>query len=216
MFMDIIKTLFYKTDENTNQIRISKTKAISIIVFVIFFFIAVYIYLTTPNFGEDNIILIIFAAIIFGLMFAIPVFIVGWLIGKFLNRNKKNNYSQDYTTQPNQNINQTEPEIQKNSNIRSNNRLVDVPCPHDYAKEFKEAVEKDDGDLAADLLSKWDENDANYKYASIIFEGMPPSKLGLTELNKMLNVADNMKACDESLREWFKSTALQVIELHTE
>ena len=87
-------------------------------------------------------------------------------------------------------------------------------CPHNYAEEFKKAVETDDVDLASNILSKWNQDDTNYKYAKIIFDGMPPTELSLTELNKMLNIADNMKAYDESLKEWYKSTSLEVIKLN--
>lgn len=235
--MDILNILFYKSDESTNQLRISKTKIISLIVFVSFFILALYIYLTTPSTAGGNWVINILAAIIFGLMFAVPTFIIGWLIGKFLNRNKSNNVQQDYTqnyTQNNtqdytQNNIQTQPEYTEstpdfNENLSNFNEttsqeqqnLKNIVEVQEYSQEFKTAIEEDNSDEASELLSKWDNNDANCKYASIIFEGMPPSELSLNDLNEMLNAADKMKASNESLKEWYRSTALQVIELNKE
>lgn len=209
--MDLMKTLFYKTDESTNQLRLSKTKVISSIVFIIFFGLSLVFYLTSPDFKDTNILSLLIASIVFGLIFAVPTFIVGWILGKLLNRNKPKNYSieNNLDFNPMETVN-----MEENTNVKES--IEDVPCPYDTAIKFKEAIEKDDSDLASNLLLKWDNNDANYKYASIIFEGMPPSDLSLNELNEMLKSADSMKACDESLREWFKSTALQVINLNKE
>ena len=74
-------------------------------------------------------------------------------------------------------------------------------------------MEEDDTTLASDLLLKWDKNDANYKYASLIFEGIPPTDLSLTQMNEILKTADNMKAYDESLKDWYRSTAVEVINI---
>ena len=68
--------------------------------------------------------------------------------------------------------------------------------------------------MAGELLSSWNIDDANYKYASIIYEGMPPTELSLDDLNKMFMNAEKMKSCDESLRLWYQSTAIQVINLN--
>jgi len=43
---------------------------------------------------------------------------------------------------------------------------------------------------------------------------MPPSTLSLIELENILKSAEKLNACDESLRDWFKSTALEVINLN--
>lgn len=204
--MPIIEILFYKQDENTNQMRISKTKIITSIVFVIFFVFSINMYFTTPSYGDVNIMAKLLSSIIFGLIFAVPTFIIGWLISKYLNHNNskinyENNTTHHVTTQ----------DI-INTSISEN--MKQDKCPHNYAEEFKKAVEIDDVDLASNILSKWNQDDANYKYAKIIFEGMPPTELSLKELNEMLNIADNMNACDKSLKEWFKSTAIEVITLN--
>lgn len=204
--MTLIETLFYKADESTNQMRISKTKVITCIVFIVFFILAMIIY-TDPAYKDTNIIILLLSAIVFGLIFAVPTFIVGWLIGKLLNRNKAKNYSNtspDYNPPPAQNG------IDTQNTEKTEDSLME------YAKEFKEAVESDNVDLASQLLLKWDKNDANYRYASLIFDGMPPTQLSLTEMNEMLETADNMKAYDESLRQWYRTTALEVINLNKE
>ena len=43
---------------------------------------------------------------------------------------------------------------------------------------------------------------------------MPPTDLSLDDLNKMFMNAEKMKSCDESLRLWYQSTAIQVINLN--
>ena len=206
--MEIIDSLFYKTDENTGRRRVSKTKLITCIVFLFFFVFALYVYIDDPGLYEGGTVIMLIASVLIGLIFAVPTFVVGWLIGKLLNRNRSTpsgGYGQNSSPAQTQNPEDT-PIIQDFTNM-------DAP---DCAGEFKKAIEDDNGDLAADLLRKWDRNDANYRYASIIFEGMPPSTLSSDELNELLSAADGMRARDESLREWFRSTAVQVISLHDE
>ena len=85
----------------------------------------------------------------------------------------------------------------------------------DYAKEFKEAIQANKGDKAADILLGWrDRNDANNKYAFIIYDGMPPSQLSYDELLDWLDEADKMEPRDASLKEWYRSTAVQIIQIN--
>lgn len=190
--MDLINTLFYKTDVKTGKPRISKTKSITFIVFILFFLVGLYLYFTDPKYINDNKIALFISSIIMGLVFAAPTYIVGWLIGKLLYRNEAH------------------------TNITSNNEFVKISstCPHDYAVRFKNAIESNDSDLAEKLLSSWDINDANYRYASIIYEGMPPTELSLVDLNERFKVAESMKSCDKSLRLWYQTTAIEVINLN--
>ena len=47
-----------------------------------------------------------------------------------------------------------------------------------FAEEFKQAIDVNDGGKAADILLAWrDREDANHKYAIIIYDGMPPSQI---------------------------------------
>lgn len=185
-----LKGLLYKNDEYTGEYRLSKTKIITCIIFVIFFLFAMYVYVTDGQFAQNNI-LSLFAAVIVGAIIAVPTYIIGLLISKILYRDKPN-------------------QIVSNPNLNDLNK----PCPHDYAVKFKNAVEANDSALAGELLASWDKNDANYKYASLIYEGIPPTKLSKMELYSILNQADKMTACDESLRQWYRSTAMEVINLN--
>lgn len=201
--MNLLTALIYKNDEKSGIKRISKTKTIPLIVFVAFFLFAMTIYITNPE-VSPNIFISIIAATIIGLTFAVPVFIVGWIISKFLNRDK------NYPKSPIQE--------QKEVNNQINRNYLDFnsksPCPHDNATRFKNAVNDNNSELAENILYNWDKNDANYLYAKIIYDGMPPSSVGITELKKWLQIADNMNACDENLRTWFKNTALEVIKIN--
>lgn len=189
--MDLLNTLFYKIDNETGQIRLSKTKVITWIVFIIFFIIAINLYYTSPQFANDDKILLLLSSIVFGLVFAVPTFVIGWLISKFMYRGTSTTITSD------------------NDFVKLNN-----PCPYDNAIRFKKAIEENNSDLAGELLSNWNVDDANYRYASIIYEGMPPTDLSLDDLNKMFMNAEKMKSCDESLRLWYQSTAIQVINLN--
>lgn len=186
-----LKELFYKNDEFTGEYRISKTKLISCMVFIVFFLFAMSLYLTDAQYTQTNILGLLIAAIIVGVLFAVPTYILGLLISKIIYRNKAG-----------QNL--------SNPNLNDFNKQ----CPHDYAFRFKSAIEANNSDLARDLLTSWDKNDANYKYASLIYDGMPPTKLSKLELYSLLNEADKMNACDGSLKQWYRATAIQVISLN--
>lgn len=182
--------LLYKNDEYTGEYRISKTKLITWIIFVIFFLFAMNLYLTNGQFAQNSLSALL-AAVIVGAIFAVPTYIIGILISKILYRDKPGQNTSDFD-------------------------VIDFnkPCPHDYAVRFKGAVEANDSDLAGKLLDSWDKNDANYKYASLIYDGMPPTKLSKLELYSLLNEADKMNACDGSLKQWYRATAIQVISLN--
>ena len=72
----IISKLFYKTDKYTNNLRFAKTKTISIVVFLFFFLLGIFFGSTTYSF-----VFVFFVAIIFGLIFAVPTFIIGSILG---------------------------------------------------------------------------------------------------------------------------------------
>ena len=77
----IVSKLFYKTDKYTGQLRFAKSKSISIIVFVIMFLFAVFV-----NLGQFSFSVVFFAAIIVGLLFAVPTFLIGYAIGWAIDR----------------------------------------------------------------------------------------------------------------------------------
>ncbi|AMD17464.1 hypothetical protein TL18_05180 [Methanobrevibacter sp. YE315] len=77
----IISKLFYKTDKYTGELRFAKAKSISIAVFVIMFFVEVGIV-----WSQGSIILILLSSIIFGLIFAVPTYIIGYALGWAIDR----------------------------------------------------------------------------------------------------------------------------------
>lgn len=77
----IISKLFYKTDKYTGQLRFAKLKSICIIVFVVIFLYSVYI-----NLGEFPLSTAILAAILVGLTFAVPIFIIGYALRWLIDR----------------------------------------------------------------------------------------------------------------------------------
>lgn len=72
--------LFYWDNKELNEYVFSKTKTISILVFVLFFVWAV---LTSTAHG---IIPILIVAIMIGLIFAVPTFVIGYIIHYLMNR----------------------------------------------------------------------------------------------------------------------------------
>lgn len=77
----IVTKLFYKVDKYTGQLRFAKSKSISIIVFVAMFLFAVAV-----NLGQFPLISVFLAAIIVGLIFAVPTFLIGYAIGWAIDR----------------------------------------------------------------------------------------------------------------------------------
>ena len=211
--MDIIQFLIYK--DTTQGKRISKTKIISISIFILFYLLGITFYLSSPIYSSD-IAVILIAPIILGLIFAVPAFIIGWLISKFLYKNEtrnvsNNNQQQHYNYQNTNDISYSDNQVLNNKNMDVNrNNLSNV----DSAKKFKNSIERNDSEYANQVLNNWNNNDANYWYAKIIFEGMPPSVVTLNELNTWLNRAEDMNSFDESLQSWFRETALKVIKMN--
>lgn len=78
---DSIKAkLMYKRDPYSGKLRIAKTKCATIVVFTAFFLFSFGISLFS-----GNVIASLFVALAFGLVFALPVFVVGYLIGKVID-----------------------------------------------------------------------------------------------------------------------------------
>lgn len=77
----IVSKLFYKTDKTTGQLRFAKAKSISIAVFVIMFLFEISIGFQTYSFA-----VVLIASVIFGLMFAVPLYVIGYVIGVIIDR----------------------------------------------------------------------------------------------------------------------------------
>ncbi|MBQ6100159.1 MAG: zinc-ribbon domain-containing protein [Methanobrevibacter sp.] len=77
----IVIKLFYKTDRRTNELRFAKSKSISIAVFILMFLFGIFQGSTTVSF-----FVVIIVAIVFGLIFAIPVYVLGFITGLLIDR----------------------------------------------------------------------------------------------------------------------------------
>lgn len=77
----IVSKLFYKTDKYTGELRIAKAKSISIVVFVVMFFFEIGI-----NLAEYSFAVVFITGIIFGLFFAVPTYIIGYLLGLAIDK----------------------------------------------------------------------------------------------------------------------------------
>ena len=73
--------LMYKHDERTGALRIAKTKCATIVVFSAFF-----LFFFGISLFSQNILVAFFIAIVFGLVFAVPTFIVGHVLGVVIDR----------------------------------------------------------------------------------------------------------------------------------
>lgn len=79
--------LFYWKNKQTNEYKLSKTKLISIIVFLFFMLSACRLYFFTDYIQiHGGSIALIIPAIFIGLMFAVPAFIIGYIIHYLMNR----------------------------------------------------------------------------------------------------------------------------------
>lgn len=77
----IISKLFFKNDKYTGKLRIAKTKTISIVVFILFFLAGLII-------GAPGVpfIAVAIIAVFFGLIFAVPTYIICFIIGWVMDR----------------------------------------------------------------------------------------------------------------------------------
>lgn len=123
----LIAELFYKKDKKTNQLRISKTKLISLIVFLLVFF--VLFFSNWDYYGsiypED-----IFIYIVIALFITIPTFLVGWLLGYFIDKDIQpeiNNNQIPFNNQQNMmhQYNNQNHNIQQNMNQKNQQRRQD-------------------------------------------------------------------------------------------
>lgn len=224
--MEIIDLLFYKIDPVTNVKRIGKTKTICVLSFIVVFIGSMSMY-STPPLNKFGFGISLIASLCFAFGFIIPLAVIGWIMGKILNSNKP--VMSTYNQTPNQHdtFSQNDQNIYQNNYIQESNVINKPENNYDqydsnrfaknYAQEFKTSIEENDADNAAKILSNWNkqnDSDANYHYAKIIFEGMPPSDVNINTLNYWFELGNSMNAKDESLKEWFYTVAQQVINMN--
>ena len=82
--MSIVEKLIYKKDAKTGNMRISKAKVISWIVFVLGFLYSIALSLSSPIYMNAGTM--IFLGIVTGLIYAVIVFVIGFAIGYILDR----------------------------------------------------------------------------------------------------------------------------------
>ena len=82
--MSILETLLYKEDAKTNELRVSKTKVISWIVFVLMFIYAFLFNTASPV--HMNAGTLIFICLMTALIPTVVVFAIGTLIGYLIDR----------------------------------------------------------------------------------------------------------------------------------
>lgn len=76
----IVKKLFFKKDKYTGELRFAKAKSISIIMYLLLF---IYV-IVSPITGGWFIHLLV--AIIFAFIFALPVFVIGFVMGVIIDK----------------------------------------------------------------------------------------------------------------------------------
>ncbi len=178
------KKLIYKQNDADNTMRISKTKVITIIVFIIFFA------WSFPDFLNNGLLSALFSAILVGLTLAIPTFVVGWIIGKLLNK----------TDGP-----------KNNENYKNTNQVMNDGNNKNYAFDFKSLWIKHEFVQATYIYSKWADdypNDLNCQYANIIINATMDSVSNGELLNKFRSL--NQQQGSE-LTPWFKDMAERAI-----
>ena len=157
------KNLIYKHDDATSTNRISKTKVITIAVFIIFFI------WSFPDFLKNGIFSAILSSILVGLIFAIPTFIVGFIIGKIINSTNNSSLNKKAPNNKAEKINSYK--TQKTTSKKVNN-----PSVNNYAAMFRSQMEISGGhpsenDSLHSLVEEWEKNfpdDKNLFFAKAI------------------------------------------------
>jgi cation transporter-like permease len=82
--MSLLETLLYKRDAKTNELRVSKTKVISWIVFILMFIYALFFNLASPYYMNAGTLF--FICFMTALIPTVIVFAIGYAIGYFLDK----------------------------------------------------------------------------------------------------------------------------------
>ena len=138
-----LEKLIYKQDMENNTMRISKTKVITILVFIIFFIWPLYDFLFNPKYSYTGIGSSIVAAIFVALIVSVPTFIIGFVIGKIIERRNKSSKTKNTSPSniPSQNIAGIDKNIPPNveaiktNNANPNPKLLKI---NELKKEFDE------------------------------------------------------------------------------
>jgi len=188
--LELLKSLFYKTDKKTNRIRLSKLNTGSTLIFLIIYLIFFISYLSNSYYY--SILDVIFFPLFIAILLIGPIYVIGLIISILIDEHYNN--------------------VSVIDNTNNTSHLNNFKDP---AQKFKESIENNNSENAKVILNSWNNlDDANYRYARIIFEGMPPTNIPLVELEKNLKDADTIKTDNLNLREWYRKTAVKVINLN--
>ena len=72
----IISKLFFKSDKYTGELRFAKAKSFSILIFVLMFAFSM-----TVGIEGVSFFVLLLSSVIFALIFAVPVYVVGFILG---------------------------------------------------------------------------------------------------------------------------------------
>lgn len=93
--------------------------------------------------------------------------------------------------------------------------LKDLFGKNDYAKEFKEAFEKQDSDKIMDVLTRWNDSnidDANFGLAMVIM-GSLDDNIPSSETFKLYLSSINEDCDNQELFGWFNNKAIEFMEM---
>lgn len=130
-----LEKLIYKKDNNT--MRISKTKVITLLVFITFFIWPLYDFLFVPKYSYLGPGTAILTALIIALIVSVPVFIIGFIISKIIGKNNKSPQNTSSANTSNQNVAEIDKNIKpiKTNNLNTDSRVLKI---NELKKEFDE------------------------------------------------------------------------------
>ena len=140
----IFTFLFYKRDKKTQKYRISKTKTISLLWFILLFIFISVISITDPTIGSSGVLITLIAILILTIIMTLPVFIIGLVISYILDKRVQSNTIPTY--QPNMNQ-QYNPQYNKQYNTQQvyneqvNQQTTQQQAPVNNSVDFNPAPE---------------------------------------------------------------------------
>lgn len=200
-----LEKLILKHDIENNTMRISKTKVISILVFIIFFIWPLHDFLFDPRYSYLGIGSAVLAAIFIGLIFSVPTFIIGFIISKIIGKTNKSSQTIDTSST---NINSQNKLAGIDTNIQSNVKPIKTNSnnanPHPNLLKINELKnEFDEKELATKELIKTKFKPPQITYNRFIAVVDNCSKIFNEQYNSALNLINlsnnNSEKVDEEI-----------------
>lgn len=209
------KKLIYKQNDVDNTMRISKTKVITIIVFIIFFA------WSFPDFLNNGLLSALFSAILVGLTLAIPTFVVGWIIGKLLNKNqvvKKNVQTPKNTTHKKKDNNSEINNVKTPKTTTRKSWTFDTPQEYEYKLRYlaSNGMMEEADNLWQEAVEHYPENKMSYTAIVAVSakKKVESYDFGASIDNKMKaidKITDDKELQDIAEREQVREVRLQAI-----